>query len=54
MMRLADKHDKERKVLYRYRDKIEKQCREWQYSAEAKIESELRAKKLFWREKIAA
>ena len=54
MMRLADKHDKERKVLYRYRDKIEKQCREWQCSAEAKIESELRAKKLFWREKIAA
>lgn len=54
MMRLADKHDKHKQVLYRYRDKIEKQCREWQYSAEAKIESELRAKKLFWREKIAA
>ena len=54
MMRLADKHDKERKVLYRYRDKIEKQCREWQYSAEEKLEQELRAKKLFWREKIAA
>ena len=54
MMRLADKHDKERKVLYRYRDKIEKQCREWQYSAESKLESELRAKKLFWRDKIAA
>ena len=54
MMRLADKHDKERKVLYRYRDKIEKQCREWQYSAEAKLESKLRTKKLFWREEIAA
>ena len=53
MMRLADKHDKERKVLYRYRDKIEKQCREWQYSAEEKLEQELRAKKLFWCEKIA-
>ena len=54
MMRLADKHDKHKQVLYRYRDKIEKQCREWQYSAEAKLESELRTKKLFWRDKIAA
>ena len=54
MMRLADKHDKERKVLYRYRDKIEKQCREWQYAAEEKLEQEFRAKKLFWCEKIAA
>ena len=54
MMRLADKHDKHKQVLYRYRDKIEKQCREWQYSAEAKLESELRTKKLFWREEIAA
>ena len=54
MMRLADKHDKHKQVLYRYRDKIEKQCREWQYSAEEKLEQEFRAKKLFWHEKIAA
>ena len=47
MMRLADKYDKERKVLYRYRDKIEKQCREWQYSAEEKLEQDFREKKLF-------
>ena len=54
MMRLADKHDKHKQVLYRYRDKIEKQCREWQYSAEARIEQAFQAKKLYWEAKVAA
>ena len=38
MKRIADRHDKQEKSLYRLKGSIEKQLNEWQFSAEKKVE----------------